>query len=46
MRFPTLAFDFWGILTPEFELALNGQKSARDALDAGATRINDKIKGG
>jgi multiple sugar transport system substrate-binding protein len=45
MRFPALAFDFWGIFMPEVEAALNGQKSAEDALMTTAERVNERIRG-
>jgi multiple sugar transport system substrate-binding protein len=44
MRLPTLPFDYWGMLMPEIEAALLGQKSAEDALDTAAKRINDKLE--
>jgi len=45
MRFPALAFDYWVIFMPEVEAALNGQKSAEDALMTTAERVNERIKG-
>jgi multiple sugar transport system substrate-binding protein len=46
MRLPALAFDYWGIFMPEVEAALNGQKSAEDALRTTAQRINERLQGG
>jgi ABC-type glycerol-3-phosphate transport system substrate-binding protein len=46
MRFPALAFAFWPLFMAECGAALNGQESAKDALDTAAQRINDRIKGG
>jgi len=46
MRFPVLPFDFWGILMPELEAALTGQRGAQEALDTAARRINDQIQKG
>jgi ABC-type glycerol-3-phosphate transport system substrate-binding protein len=45
-RLPALPFDFWQMAMPEAEGALNGQKSAREALDTAAKKINDKIAAG
>jgi multiple sugar transport system substrate-binding protein len=45
MRFPALPFDYWGIFMPEVEAALNGQKSAEDALMTTAERVNERIQG-
>jgi len=46
MRLPALPFDYWTIVMPEIEGALNGQQSAADALDVAAKRINDRIAEG
>lgn len=46
MRLPALPFDYWTIVMPEIEAALNGQQSAADALDISAQRINDRIAEG
>jgi len=46
MRLPALPFDYWTIVMPEVEGALNGQQSAADALDVAAKRINDRISEG
>ncbi len=46
MRLPALPFDYWTIVMPEIEAALNGQQSAADALDVAAKRINDRIEEG
>jgi ABC-type glycerol-3-phosphate transport system substrate-binding protein len=46
MRFPALTFAFWPLFMAECAAALNGQESAKDALDTAAQRINDRIKGG
>ena len=43
MWLPALPFDYWGILMPEVEAALNGQTGAEDALKAAAERINERI---
>ena len=46
MRLPALPFDYWGIIMPEIEAALNGQTSAEDALTTSAERINERISEG
>lgn len=46
MRLPALPFDYWTIMMPEVEGALNGQTSAEDALSVSAQRINDRIAEG
>jgi ABC-type glycerol-3-phosphate transport system substrate-binding protein len=46
MRLPALPFDYWAIVVPELEAALNSQTSAADALDISAQRINDRIAEG
>ena len=46
MRLPALPFDYWAILMPEFEAALNGQTSAEHALTVSAERINQRIQQG
>lgn len=45
MRFPGFPFAFWDMFMPEVEAALNGQKSAEDALMTTAELINERIKG-
>jgi ABC-type glycerol-3-phosphate transport system substrate-binding protein len=46
MRLPALPFDYWTIIMPEIEGALNGQTSAEDALTVSAERINQRIQEG
>jgi hypothetical protein len=46
MRLPALAFDYWGLLMPECEAALNGQQSAETALKNAGDRISDKLSEG
>ncbi len=46
MRLPALPFDYWSIVMPEIEAALNGQTSAEDALTDSAERINERISEG
>jgi ABC-type glycerol-3-phosphate transport system substrate-binding protein len=46
MRLPALAFDYWGLLMPECEAALNGQQSAEAALKNAGDRISDKLAEG
>lgn len=46
MRLPGIPFDYWGIFMPEVEAALNGQKSAEDALETTARRINERLQDG
>jgi ABC-type glycerol-3-phosphate transport system substrate-binding protein len=46
MRLPALPFDYWTIVMPEIEGALNGQTSAADALSVSAERINERIAEG
>jgi len=44
-RFPVLPFDFWSPLMSECEAALTGQKSAQDALNDAAARLNELLAG-
>ena len=44
MRNPNLPFDYWSIMMSESEAALVGMKSAQEALDAAAERINELLE--
>jgi len=46
LRAPSLPFDYFGIILPEYESALSGQQSAADAIAISGAIINERIKDG